>query len=148
MPRIATSLFAYGPGIMLCSKTRRGIPACYDCLVYHFLRVASNICTSIHHTCFYCQLIYFLAHGNKFSVYIFLTAQINMSLFTNDVSLTITPCYPSFSNVPASGCVSVFALTEYDTPKKKDKICRQTTTAFQRNSVLQGFDGYAPCSAV
>ena len=109
MPRIATSLFAYGPGIMLCSKTRRGIPACYDCLVYHFLRVASNICTSIHHTCFYCQLIYFLAHGNKFSVYIFLTAQINMSLFTNDVSLTITPCYPSFSNVPVSGCVSVFA---------------------------------------
>ena len=62
--------------------------------------------------------------------------------------LTITPCYPSFSNVPASGCVSVFALTEYDTPKKKYKICRQTTTAFQRNSVLQGFDGYAPCSTV
>ena len=40
---------------------------------------------------------------------------------------------------------SVCALTEYDTPKKKDKICRQTTAAFQRNSVLQGFDGYAPC---
>ena len=112
MPRIATSLFAYGPGIMLCSKTRRGIPACYDCLVYHFLRVASNICTSIHHTCFYCQLIYFLAHGNKFSVYIFLTAQINMSLFTNDVSLTITPCYPSIFVWPASGYVSVFCCSD------------------------------------
>ena len=77
-----------------------------------------------------------------------LLPQINMLPFTDDVYLTITPCYPSFSNVPASGCVSVFALKENDTPKKKDKICRQTTTAFQRNSVLQGFDGYAPCSAV
>ena len=44
--------------------------------------------------------------------------------------------------------VDLVALKENDTPKKKDKICRQTTTAFQRNSVLQGFDGYAPCSTV
>ena len=36
-----------------------------------------------------------------------LLPQINMSPFTDDVYLTITPCYPSFSNVPASGCVSV-----------------------------------------
>ena len=70
-----------------------------------------------------------------------------MSPFTDDVYNDNSLLSVIF-NVPVSGCVSVFAFTEYDTPKKRDKICRQTTTAFQRNSALQGFDGYVPCSVV
>ena len=80
--------------------------------------------------------------------YIFITALINLVSFTDDCFLNDNSLLSVNFQCACSGCVSVFVLTEYDTPKKKDKICRQTTTAFQRNSVLQGFDGYAPCSAV
>ena len=61
-----------------------------------------------------------------------------MSPFTADIYLTITPCYPSFFNVPASGCVSVFALTEYDTPKKEGQDMPPDNNGFPEELCLAG----------
>ncbi|RKI29932.1 hypothetical protein D7V82_05020 [bacterium 1xD8-6] len=53
-------------------------------------------------------------------------------------NVAITPCYPSFSNVPASGCVSVFALTEYDTPKKEGQDMPSDNNGFPEELCLAG----------